>query len=162
VQQAYHNGSVLFDGAAPAFGESDSPLAFNLINSFAVLNKATSIAASQAVNAEQTEQLAQNLISNKARKLQDALVKETREAYGNYDDAQLANILANKRVNDYKQALTLRDVQNIYSIGSTNWIIEQSAINTAALKDIPSVDAYLAALNSQAVIQDILKATDGA
>jgi len=162
VQQAYHNGSVLFNGAAPTFGESDSPLAFNLINSFAVLNKATSIAASQAVNAQQTEQLAQGLISNKARKLQDALVKETREAYGNYDDAQLANLLANKRVNDYKQALTLRDVQNIYSIGSTNWIIEQSAINVNALVDIPSIDAYLAALNSQAVIQDILKATDGA
>lgn len=162
VQQAYSNGSVLFDGKAPVFGELDTPLAFKLVNSFAVLNKATNIAANQVQNAEQTEQAAQRLISNKARKLQDALVKETREAYGNYDDAQLANLLANKRLNDYKQALSLRDVQNIYSIGSTNWIIEQSAINANALSDIPAVDAYLAALNSQAAIQDMMKATENA
>ncbi len=162
VQQAYSNNSILFDGKAPSFGESDSPLAFNLVNSFSVLNKATSIAANQVQNAAQTEQAAQRLITNKARKLQDALVKETREAYGNYDDEQLANLLANKRLNDYKQALSLRDVQNIYSIGSTNWIIEQSAINADALSNIPKVDAYLAALNSQAVIQDLVKATEEA
>ena len=162
VQQAYNKGSVLFDGKAPVFGELDTPLAFKLVNSFAVLNKATNIAANQVQNAEQTEQAAQRLISNKARKLQDALVKETREAYCNYDDAQLANLLANKRLNDYKQALSLRDVQNIYSIGSTNWIIEQSAINANALSDIPAVDAYLAALNSQAAIQDMMKATENA
>jgi len=162
VQQAYKNNSVLFSGKAPSFGELDSPLALNLVNSFSVLNKATSIAATQVQNIEQTEQAAQRLITNKARKLQDALVKETREAYGNYDDAQLASLLANKRLEDYKQALSLRDVQNIYSIGSTNWIIEQSAINTNALSDIPSVDAYLAALNSQTVVQDMIKATEDA
>jgi glutamate synthase (NADPH/NADH) large chain len=39
------------------------------VNSFAVLNKATNIAANQVQNAEQTEQAAQRLISNKARKL---------------------------------------------------------------------------------------------
>jgi len=160
VAHAYQTNSTLFSGQAPAFGESDSPLSFNLINSFAVLNKATQIAASQVRNATETEQAAKTLILKKARKLQDALVKETREAYGNYDDLQLANLLANKRLSDYKRALSLRDVQNIYSIGSTNWIIEQSAINTVALADIPSVDAYLAALNSQAVVEDLLKAND--
>jgi len=158
VEQAYQKNDSLFAGKAPEFGESDSPLAFSLINSFAVLNKATQIAASQVQNIEQTEQAAKALILNKARKLQDALVKETREAYGNYNEAQLANLLAKKRLNDYKRALSLRDVQSIYSIGSTHWIIEQSAINNIALADIPSVDAYLAALNSQAVIEDLLKA----
>jgi glutamate synthase (NADPH/NADH) large chain len=128
-----------------------------MINSFAVLNKATQIAATQVQSAQQTEVVAQRLITTKARKLQDVLVKETREAYANYDDAQLATLLANKRLNDYKQALILRDVQNIYSIGSTNWIIEQTAINTQALTDIPGVAEYLAALNSQTVIQDMIK-----
>ncbi len=162
VQTAYTSSSVLFEGQTPDYGATDSPLAFKMINSFAVLNKATQIAASQVQSAHQTEVVAQRLITTKARKLQDALVKETREAYANYDDAQLASLLANKRLNDYKQALILRDVQNIYSIGSTNWIIEQTAINTQALIDIPAVDEYLAALNSQTVIQDIIKIKDAA
>ena len=157
VQEAYAEGAVLFGGQTPDYGATDSPLAFKMINSFAVLNKATLIAATQVQNPQQTETVAQRLINTKARKLQDALVKETREAYANYDDAQLALLLANKRLNDYKQALILRDVQSIYSIGSTNWIIEQSAINNQALADIPAVDEYLAALNSQAVIQDMIK-----
>jgi glutamate synthase (NADPH/NADH) large chain len=59
----------------------------------------------QVQSAQQTEVVAQRLITTKARKLQDVLVKETREAYANYDDAQLATLLANKRLNDYKQAL---------------------------------------------------------
>ena len=162
VQAAYANEEVLFAGQTPAYGETDSPLAFNLINSFAVLNKATQIASTQARNAEQTETVAKQLITTKARKLQDALLKETREAYANYDDAQLAILLADKRLNDYKQALSLRDVQSIYSIGSTNWIIEQTEINHAALVDIPAVAEYLAALNSQAVMQDIIKTKEAA
>jgi glutamate synthase (NADPH/NADH) large chain len=162
VQEAYTSSNVLFSGLTPDYGETDSPLAFRMINSFAVLNKATQIAATQVQSAQQTEVVAQRLITTKARKLQDVLVKETREAYANYDDAQLATLLANKRLNDYKQALILRDVQNIYSIGSTNWIIEQTAINTQALTDIPGVAEYLAALNSQTVIQDMIKTKEAA
>ncbi|NOR80044.1 MAG: glutamate synthase large subunit, partial [Methyloprofundus sp.] len=162
VQQAYINNTVLFNGHTPEYGETDSSLGFKMINSFAVLNKATQIAALQVQSAQQTEVVAQRLITTKARKLQDILVKETREAYANYDDAQLAALLANKRLHDYKQALMMRDVQNIYSIGSTNWIIEQTEINTQALIDIPAVDEYLAALNSQAVIQDMIKTKEAA
>ncbi|NOQ15138.1 MAG: glutamate synthase large subunit, partial [Methyloprofundus sp.] len=162
VQQAYINSTVLFEGQTPDYGETDTPLGFKMINSFAILNKATQIAASQVQSPQQTEVVAQRLITTKARKLQDVLVKETREAYANYDDAQLAALLANKRLNDYKQALMMRDVQNIYSIGSTNWIIEQTEINAQALADIPAVDEYLAALNSQAVIQDMIKTKEAA
>ncbi len=162
VQEAFANNSVLFAGQTPDYGETDSPLAFKMINSFAVLNKATQIAATQAHGPQQTEATAQQLITVKARKLQDALVKETRGAYANYNDAQLATLLANKRLNDYKQALMMRDVQSIYSIGSTNWIIEQTGKNTHALADIPSVDEYLSTLNSQAVIQDIIKTKEAA
>ncbi|GFO70923.1 glutamate synthase (NADPH/NADH) large chain [Bathymodiolus japonicus methanotrophic gill symbiont] len=162
VQEAYVTKAVLFGGQTPDYGATDSPLAFKMINSFAVLNKATIIAAAQVQSAQQTKIVAQRLITTKARRLQDALVKETREAYANYDDAQLALLLANKRLNDYKQALILRDVQSIYSIGSTNWIIEQTAINNQALADIPGIDEYLAALNSKTVIQDMLKTKEAA
>lgn len=157
VQKAYINSTILFGGQTPNDGVTDSLLASKMINSFAVLNKATLIASTQVQNTQSTETVARQLISTKARKLQDALVKETRESYANYNDTQLAHILANKRLNDYKQALMMRDVQSIYSIGSTNWIIEQTAINHQALADIPAIDEYLAALNSQTVMQNMIK-----
>jgi len=162
VQQSYLQESVLYEGLTPAYGETDSLLSFQLINSFAVLNKATQIAAAQVQSEAEMEAAAQRLIMTKARKLQDALVKEAREAYANYDDAQMAALLANKRLTDYKKALILRDVQSTYSMGTTNWIIEQTEINTQALIDIPSVDEYLAALNSQTVIEDIIKTKQAA
>ncbi|NOQ64698.1 MAG: glutamate synthase large subunit [Methyloprofundus sp.] len=162
VAISFASNTILFDGQVPSYGETDSLLAFKLVNSFAVLNKATQLATAQMRSEEQAESIAQKLITSKARKLQDALVKETREAYANYEDTQLAALLANKRLNDYKKALAMRDVQSIYSIGSTNWIIEQTAVNTEALLDIPSVDEYLAALNSQMVVQDIIKTKEAA
>ena len=96
------------------------------------------------------------MIQEKSRKLQDALVKDTREAYGNYNDEQLACLLADKRLKDYKTALTERGVQSIYSIGSTSWIIQQDKSNRKALAEIPSIDEFLAALTSHDIVQGML------
>jgi glutamate synthase (NADPH/NADH) large chain len=84
------------------------------------------------------------------------LVKSTREAYSNYSDDQLACLLADKRLNDYKTALINRDVQSIYSIGSTAWIIEHSKINKQALADIPSIEEYLAGLVGLSIVQEMM------
>lgn len=89
------------------------------------------------------------------RKLHEALVKHTREAYSNYSDEQLACLLASKRLNDYKTALINRDVQSIYSIGSTAWIIEQDKLNNAALAGIPSIEEYLAGLVGLGIVQEM-------
>jgi glutamate synthase (NADPH/NADH) large chain len=89
------------------------------------------------------------------RKLQEALVKSTREAYSNYSDDNLAVLLAGKRLNDYKTALINRSVQSIYSIGSTAWIIDQDKINKQALVGIPCIEEYLAGLLGLGVVQDM-------
>lgn len=155
VQTAYRTAQPLFGGAIPA-------QTFKLINSFAVLDKAQQLAqdmyrsSKQVVDAKQIEQAARKLILERPRKLQEALVKNTREAYSYYTDEQLACLLASKRINDYKTALINRAVQSIYSIGSTVWIIEQDRHNQQALAGIPSVEAHLAEIVGLGIAQSLL------
>ena len=162
VKQAYKTDTALFGGAIPAYGETDGELTLKLINSYAVIDKAQQIARDQLDKAGQpstqalTDKYAHKLVMQRPRKLQDALVKNIREAYSQYDDAQLAALMAEKRLGDYKTTLMLRDVQSIYSIGSTAWIIEQDRINQDALANVPSVDKNLASLESLTIVQNML------
>jgi len=159
---AYRQQAPLFAGAIPNYGATDSRLTFKLVNSYAVIDKACQIAKellkqqAAPVTADLIEKTARKLIESRPRKIQDALVKNTREAYSNYSDEQLTWLLADKRLNDYKTALARRDVQSFYSIGSTAWIIEQDSINRQALAGIPGVEEYLASLVGSGIVQDMM------
>ncbi len=162
IKTALQSKQPLFGGAIPAGG--DGGLTQNLINSFAVINAAWRLAkeqlqkAGKACDAYALERQAQHLILERPRKLQDELIKNIREAYSQYDDAQLAALMAAKRLDDYKSTLRLRDVQSINSIGSTAWIIEQDRFNRSALQGLPSVEKNLASLESLAIVQEMLAA----
>ncbi|MFW5444283.1 MAG: glutamate synthase-related protein [Methylococcaceae bacterium] len=163
VKVAYQNNQALFDGEIPAYGQTDTALTFKLVNSFAVIDKSHLIAKDQLIKSGLTEltekqisQRADKLIMQQPRKIQDALVKTNREAYSNYNDEQLATLLAEKRLTDYKTAMIQRDVQSIYSIGSTAWIIEQHTANQLALADVPSIEAYISGLASLDIVQAML------
>ena len=162
VKKAYETSQPLFGGAVPGYDSTDKSLMFKLINSFAVLEKAQQCAKELLKNLPETqrtqvdiERAARKLILERPRKLQEALVKSTREAYSNYSDEHLAFLLANKRLNDYKKALINRSVQSIYSIGSTAWIIEQDNINKRALETIPCIEEYLAGMLGLAIVQGL-------
>ena len=163
IKQAYQSQTTLFNGAIPGYGDVDGELTLKLINSYAVIDKAQQIAKDQLnkaglpVSEVLIDQHARKLIMERPRKLQDALVKNIREAYSQYDDAQLATLMAEKRLHDYKTTLMLRDVQSIYSIGSTAWIIEQDNLNRQALAGVPTVDKNLASLESLAIVKDMLE-----
>ncbi|MGR8931700.1 MAG: glutamate synthase-related protein [Gammaproteobacteria bacterium] len=163
IKQAYQTNTTLFNGAIPGYGDIDNELTLKLINSYAVIDKAQQIAkdqlgkAGQALTDAAVDQAARKLIMERPRKLQDALIKNIREAYSQYDDKQLATLMAEKRLNDYKATLMLRDVQSIYSIGSTAWIIEQDNINRLALAGVPSVDKNLASLESLSIVKGMLE-----
>jgi glutamate synthase (NADPH/NADH) large chain len=163
LRKAIQKETPLFGGVIPGYGQIDTELTFKLINSFAVIDKAQQIAKDQLLksgnrepNEQQITEQAQHLIQRRPRKIQDALVKIYREAYSNYNDGQLASLLAEKRLFDYKTTLMQRDVQSIYSIGSTAWIIEQQQINRQALTDIIRIDEYIASLVSHDVVQTLL------
>lgn len=163
VKTAYINNQALFNGAIPDYGQTDTALTFKLLNSFSVIDCAQKIAKDQLAKSGQTEiteqqviQLAEKLLIKRPRKIQDALVKTYREAYANYTDEQLSVLLADKRLTDYKTALIQRDVQSIYSIGSTAWIIEQQNANRAALAEVTGIEEYIAALSSLDIVQTML------
>ena len=162
VKQAYRKQSPLFAGAIPNYGATDTYLTFKLVNSYSVIDKACQAAKEQLkqqqspATPELIEKTARKLIENRPRKIQDALVKNTREAFSNYSDEQLTWLLASKRLSDYKTALARRDVQSIYSIGSTAWIIEQDKINRQALAGIPGIEEYLAGLVGSTIVQDMM------
>ena len=165
IQQGYQNNQPVFEGAIPNYGNVDTNLAFKLVNSFAVVEKARQITKKQLskskeldkqITEEQINKQAENLILQHPRKIQDALVKTNREAYSNYTDEQLTTLMADKRLNDYKTAMIQRDVQSIYSIGSTAWIIEQHVINQLALAKIPNIEGYIARLISLNIVQTLL------
>ncbi len=163
VKQAYLDDQALFDGVIPAYGKTDTTLTFKLINSFSVIDKAQTIAKEQLTKAGQTDiseqlisQQAEKLILQRPRKIQDALVKTYREAYSNYSDEQLADLLADKRLRDYKTAMIQRDVQSINSIGSTAWIIEQQNNNRARLAEVTGIEKYIAGLVSLDIVQTML------
>ncbi len=163
VKTAYQNNTALFDGAIPDYGKTDTALTFKLINSFSVIDQAQKIAKNQLTKAgkieiteQQITQQADKLILERPRKIQDALVKTNREAYSNYSDEQLADLLADKRLTDYKTAMIQRDVQSIYSIGSTAWIMEQQNANRIALADVTGIEEYIAGLTSLNIVQTML------
>ncbi len=147
VKQAHQRNKPLFNGAVPIYGDIDTELSFKLINSFAVIDLAEKL----------TDDVFK-LIIERPRKLQDVLVKSIREAYSNYNDEQLASLLAAKRLTDYKMTLINRDVQSINSIGSTAWIIEQDNINRKALAGLTSIDEYLASHVSLEIVQAMMTA----
>ena len=163
IKQAYTHNTTLFNGAIPGYGDIDSELTLKLINSYAVIDKAQQIARDQLNKAGQPliealiDKHARKLVMDRPRKLRDALIKNIREAYSQYDDGQLATLMAEKRLNDYKTTLMLRDVQSIYSIGSTAWIIEQDNLNRQALAGVPSIDKNLASLESMAIVKEMLE-----
>lgn len=165
VKEAYQTAQPLFGGAIPAYGQADTALTFKLVNSFMVLEKAQQVAQELLKHLPETqrgqaqiEQAARKLMIERPRKLQETLVKTTREAYSNYSDEHLAWLLADKRLGDYKTALVNRSVQSIYSIGSTAWIIEQDQVNKQALAGIPSIEEYLAGLAGLGIVQGMLNA----
>ncbi len=142
LKQAYDASQPLFNGELPSYGDCDSELICEYVNNTAILNKAMV----QAQNATdlQVDDYAKNLIVTLDRKLHDNLVKDAKEVINEYSDEELANLLADKRITDYKTSLQLREVSDTQAYGTTVWIMSRSKINVAALEAQESLTIRLA------------------
>ncbi|MEM1300305.1 MAG: hypothetical protein AAGH68_13615, partial [Pseudomonadota bacterium] len=90
------------------------------------------------------DKAARNLILTEDFALMAGLAKHAKAAVSDYDDADLATLVAHKRLTDFKQALSLRNVLSMDSPGTYAWIIHQSDKNRGALGTIPSFDELFA------------------
>ncbi|MEM7270489.1 MAG: glutamate synthase-related protein, partial [Pseudomonadota bacterium] len=142
LKAAWKHGRPVHSGAAPGYGEMDTPDMFRLLGSYIVLEQAQTIAAKRVGGDRAAQDKAvRNLILTEDFGLMAALAKHAKASVDGYDDTGLAALVANKRLSDFKRALSLRNILSMDSPGTYAWILHQSAKNRAALGEVPSFDA---------------------
>lgn len=164
LREAFANGENVLGGSVPAYQEVDSGLSFELLNAYGVLRIAKQVVHSLAkkqgipVNPIFEVKAAKNLVKTEDYALVDALSKECKKALEKFSEQELAIMLADKRIRDYKKSLILRDVQSIYSLGSTAWIMSQDQLNREKMGHIPDFQEVLA----EQLVKVVLKANQAA
>ena len=143
LKKAWKLGLPVHKGMVPAYGDMDTEDMFRLLGSYVILEQAQVIAAKRLKTADRLakDKAAKNLILTEDYGLMAALAKHAKTAIDGYDDAELATLVAHKRLSDFKRALSLRNILSMDSPGTYAWILHQSAKNRAALGEIPSFDA---------------------
>ena len=76
--------------------------------------------------------------------LMSRLAKHARLALAGYDDDELAALIADKRLGDFRTALARRIVRSMDSPGTYGWILDQSRKNRERLGRIPSFEELFA------------------
>ena len=154
LKEPYKSGQPILGGLVPDYGETETEQMFRLLNSYTVIEMAQVIAAKRSsLGSAEFDKRVRNLILTEDFALMAALAKHAREAIAHYDNNDLAALVANKRVNDFKRTLSLRISSKMDSLGTNAWIDYQDRKNTAVLGEIPSFDALFA----QVAVPDILE-----
>ncbi|PID45680.1 MAG: glutamate synthase large subunit [Proteobacteria bacterium] len=148
-KQAWRSGEVINQGQIPDYGDVDTDDGFVLLNHWMVLHKAQQLAVKRlggqfAEASAEVTKAARNLILTEDFALMSELLKHGRKAIDCYRDEELAVLISNKRLNDFKRALDLRTVVSMDSPGLYGWIIHLDRKNRDAMGDIPSYDKLFA------------------
>ncbi|HEY0291082.1 MAG TPA: glutamate synthase large subunit, partial [Hansschlegelia sp.] len=146
---AYRDQRPILGGLAPAEGEGGAQAGLVLLNNYAVLAMAQELALARLPG---VSDLGHPAVASAVRKLlltedfalMQKLLRHAREALGSYGDEELAALVADKRLSDYKAALAQRNVLSMDSPGVYGWILRQSAKNRAALGRLPSYEELFA------------------
>ena len=143
LKAAWKLGRAVHHGGVPNYGDMDTDDIFSLLGSYIVLEQAQAIAVKRVGTTDQIarDKAARNLILTEDFSLMSGLAKHAKTSVDGYDDRDLAALVANTRLNDFKRALSLRNVLSMDSPGTYAWILHQSAKNRTILGDVPSFDA---------------------
>jgi glutamate synthase (NADPH/NADH) large chain len=146
VKAGWKRGKPVQGGVAPGYGDVDTPEMYRLIGSYTVLEQAQALATKRVGAADRIarDKAVRNLILTEDFALMSALSKHAKKAVEQYDDAGLAVLVSNKRLSDFKRALSLRNILSMDSPGTYAWILHQDRKNRAALGEVPSFDALFA------------------
>jgi len=143
-KKAWAEGKNILMGRVPQPKETKTENMYELVNNWTVLNSAQKIAR-KTLNIDQADdksvnKIVKNLILTEDFKLMSKLLKHSREVINHYNDKELAVLIANKRLNDFKKALTLRNVMSMDSLSTYGWIIYQQLRNTRAVRSLKSYE----------------------
>jgi glutamate synthase (NADPH/NADH) large chain len=76
--------------------------------------------------------------------LMQKILRYARQALAGYSDEELAVLVADKRLGDYKSALAQRNIRAMDSPGTYGWIIHQSLKNLRSMGRLPSYEELFA------------------
>ncbi|MFF2085908.1 glutamate synthase-related protein [Nocardia sp. NPDC058176] len=146
---SYRDQRTVLDGSVPGYGDTDSEEMFALLNTYTVLNMAQQLALSRMSGPAKVDdpvvgKAVRNLILTEDFFLIQKLQKYAREAIDGFSDDDLAVLVADKRLGDYKQALSRRNVRSMDSPGTYGWILFQTAKNIDKIGRLPSFEELFA------------------
>lgn len=146
IHTAYNSMSEtnigMFNGEVPQYGDCDSALIYNYMIAAGVLRRAFEVA--EKLDNKNADRAVRKLISTEDKKLTDVLAKDMKEILAIYNDHALSCLIANKRLSDYKTALTEREVWDTRALGTSAWVIERDRINHSELEQYPSLQEQTA------------------
>ncbi|MEM6763257.1 MAG: glutamate synthase large subunit, partial [Pseudomonadota bacterium] len=145
LKRAWRAGDPVISGRTPDYGEVDTADMFQLINSWMVLDTAQAIAVKRLAKgtdrqSPEAQKATRNLVLTEDYALMNEMLAHAREAVGEYTDPELAVMISNKRLADFKEALSLRNILSMDSPGTFGWILHQDRKNLAAMGEIPSFE----------------------
>ena len=143
---AWKENAPILGGFSPSEDRNDPEKMYQLLNSWTVLDYSREIAEKRAKNGSKSpsHSIARNLVLTEDFELRSQLVKHSKSALAGYNDLQIASLLANKRLTDFKTALRERSVRSMDSLTTFGWIIYQSQKNREELGKIPSFEQLFA------------------
>lgn len=148
-KRSYRDQQMVHGGSVPGYGDTDTEEMYALLNTYTVLNMAQQLAMSRTpgvtdVSDPRIGKTVRNLVLTEDFFLIQKLQKFAREAIDPFSDEDLAVLIANKRITDYKDALSQRNVLSMDSPGTYGWILHQSAKNVEKIGRLPSFEELFA------------------
>ncbi len=147
LKKAWKKNQLIVGGRAPRIEVQDSPEMYKLLNSYTVIEMAQNLLkhkCSESENVKNLDELVQNSILSENFTLMSALAKHAKKALNVYNDLEIAALVANKRLKDFKKALSLRNIISMDSPGTYSWILHQNKKNKEVLGLIPNFDELFA------------------
>ena len=138
------------DGLIPEFGHTDDEQMFRVLGAFIVFELAREVAARRlrksvpGAGDAAVGKAARNLVLTEDFELTGRVKKYARDILTGYTGEQLAALIGNKRVTDYKNALRLRNVRSVDAPATYGWVLHQDAVNREKLGGLPGFDELFA------------------
>ncbi|MGU3409502.1 glutamate synthase-related protein [Microbacterium sp. M1A1_1b] len=134
----YRDRRTVLGGRAPALGDQGGDM-FSLLSSYTVLGVAQDLALERVPGATdpadpRVAEAVKNLVLTEDFFVKQRVVKYLRGTLERFSDEELATLIAVKRLDDHKRALTQRNNRSMDAPGTTGWIMHQNAKNDGRLR----------------------------
>ncbi len=149
-KRSYRDDEYVLGGAVPGYASvTDTEDMYALLNTYTVLNMAQQLALSRlpgVTDVTDARVARQCATWCSPRLLPHSEAAEVRaQCRGRFHRREPGGVVANKRITDYKAALTQRNVLSTDSPGTYGWILHQDSKNVERIGRLPSFEELFAA-----------------